>query len=104
MRVIRRKRCRECKVEKVVSRCNFYRTSARNRDGYMNVCKVCHDAYMREIRELKREQYKAMAKRYNARPDQRARRAAYAKTPRGQEVQRAAWRRWKRFKALESRA
>lgn len=104
MTIFRRKRCRECEVEKVVSRCNFYRTTARNRDGYMNVCKICHNAYMRELRELKREYYRELSRRYNARPDQVARRKAYAKTARGREVIRASWRRYKRFKALEARA
>jgi hypothetical protein len=98
MTIFARKVCRTCAVEKVACR-NFYR-SRRNRDGRMNDCKVCYDAYTRENRELKREQYRVTARRYDARPEQRARRAAYMRSERGRAVARAASSRYVRLKRL----
>lgn len=83
----------------------FYRTSARNRDGHMNACKDCHNAYVRENRELKREQYRETRRRYDARPDRVAARVAYMQSERGRLVMRATWRRYARIKRLfEARA
>jgi ribosome-binding protein aMBF1 (putative translation factor) len=103
VRTVRRKPCRTCKVVKTLRM--FYRTSARTRDGHMNVCKDCHNAYVRENRELKREQYRETNRRYDARPERRAQRAAYARTERGRAVRRAADLRYRRLKRLfEARA
>ncbi len=98
-----RKVCKDCGVEKVRCR-NFYRHPT-TRDGYMHSCKDCHNAYCRENKELKRDQYSKTSRRYDARPERVAARKAYVQTQHGREVQRAAWRRYARLKRLfEARA
>jgi hypothetical protein len=93
----RYKQCRTCKVRKTLR--HFY-AQPKNCDGLMTECKDCHDAYTSENRDLKREQYRETARRYDARPERVAARAAYAMTERGRAVRRAADQRYRRLKPL----
>lgn len=101
MRLVRRKPCKDCR--RVLTLRNFYRHPSY-RDGRMSSCKECHNAYVRANRELKRDHYREVTRRYDATPKRRAQRAAYMLSERGREVRRAADRRYRRFKALEARA
>lgn len=103
MTVSRRKRCRTCGEEKFLSKCNFHRRKD-SPDGFRNDCVECRRKEIVQNRELKIDHYRALQARYNARPDQRAKRAAYARSERGRAVHREVCRRYNRFKRLELRA
>lgn len=103
MSVFRRKPCNRCGVEKVVSKCNFYR-HPQMADGFLNICIPCKRRDIEENRELKADYYRNQERVRNARPDRVASRQAYAKTPRGKAARLRANRRYRRFKAMELRA
>jgi len=90
-------------VEKVISKCNFYR-DARSADGFLHICIPCKRNDIEENRALKRDYYRAQDRIRNARPDRVAARQTYAHTQAGRAARQRAHRRWKAFKALESRA
>lgn len=74
-------------------------------DGHEGICKRCKCSNVRENEELKFEPYRARKRAWAARPENIAKRRAYAQTPRGREVHRAANRRWRRMQRLmEQRA
>lgn len=89
MSVMRWKVCRTCGVEKPLRQ--FYR-HPNYADGHMSDCKDCKRAYQRELGALKRDAYRPRRKAYAARPEQRARRAAYQRSERGKEVRRFTYR------------
>jgi ribosome-binding protein aMBF1 (putative translation factor) len=75
--------------------------------GRMKICKKCHCENVRENYALKAEQYRAVSRIRNARPEYVAQRKAYARTERGREVHRVSNRvniRFKRLMAREQRA
>lgn len=83
------KTCRTCKVAKALRQ--FYRHPSYA-DGHMSECKACKRAYSLEMYMLKRETALARKKIWAARPEQRAKRAAYAKSERGKQVKRETYR------------
>jgi hypothetical protein len=99
---MRWKVCKQCGEEKSI-RC-FYRHPSYA-DGRLRVCKVCHKANVAENRELKYEYYRAAKRAWSARPENVAKRRAYAKSPRGRKVHDGCNRRWRRFQrfAVEQR-
>lgn len=96
-----KKRCRQCTEVKNVGR--FYRNRL-NSDGYMHNCKSCHKQNVAENTEAKAEYYRDQKRQINARPYYVEQRRAYDKSERGRLAHLAAKRRYRRFKALESRA
>ena len=96
---MRRKTCKQCGAEKAIRA--FYRHS-HYADGREGICKICKGQNVEANRELKAEQYRASKRAWSARPENRAKRKAYATTARGREVHRAACLRYLRFKRLES--
>lgn len=95
------KQCRECKRWLARDQRNFYRTCARDKDGYMGICRVCHAEYNRERKLLKREAVLQQQRQYDARPERRATRLAYRLSPRGREVARLASLRYSRWKRIQ---
>lgn len=92
-----RKVCKQCKTEKGL-RC-FYR-HPHYADGHENICKVCKRANVRENAELKFEYYRERKRIWAARPENRAKRKAYARSERGKEVKRGCYRRRRDFMRL----
>lgn len=92
-----RKSCRQCGEVKALR--GFYRHPSYA-DGHMNTCKACKIAEVAENRELKAEQYRETKRRWAARPENVAKRKAYAQTERGREVHRAVCRRYFRLRKL----
>ena len=90
-----RKTCKDCGVEK--SRTQFY-CHPTYADGRMNTCKVCKRKYAREWYEAKREIIRVRKRVWAARPEQRAKRAAYARSERGRQVHRTSCRIYNAFK------
>lgn len=82
-----RKTCRTCGTEKALA--SFYRNAAMT-DGYLNECKVCRRAAVRENRELKAEYYAAYEAQRSKRPDRVAARAAYRRTAAGKAARERA--------------
>lgn len=96
-----KKHCKQCEEVKEIGR--FYR-QACYRDGYMNVCKLCHRQNVADNRELKADYYREKKREISARPYYVQQRATYNRSERGRLVHRDACRRYNRFKALEARA
>jgi hypothetical protein len=96
---VRTKVCRTCQAEKPLRQFYCHPSYA---DGHMNDCKECKKAYSREMHWLKREVILAKKRQYSARPEQRAARRAYAKTPRGQQVMRESRRVWRVLRQMEA--
>lgn len=81
--------CRTCKVAKTLRQ--FYRHPSYA-DGRMSDCKACKKAYSREMHWLKRETRLAQKRIWSARPEQRAKRAAYQRSERGKRGKRETYR------------
>lgn len=96
-----KKRCKQCGLEKNIG---WFYKQACYRGGYMNICKLCKRQNVAENRELKADYYREKKREISARPYYVQQRATYNKSPRGRAVSRAANRRYRQFKALESRA
>lgn len=98
MRILSRRTCRTCGVEKYL-RC-FYRT----RTGHEYSCKPCRLAYMAEMRVLKAEQIKAYYAAYYRRPGMKERRLeqnrAWRQTPRGRVLRAESNRIYRAFKRV----
>ena len=101
MNDFRRKTCRTCGQTYVLRM--FYKHPTYS-DGYMNDCKPCKRAYQKANHEAKQEQVRAYKKQWAARPENVAKRKAYAQSERGRAVHREACRFYNRFKKLEQRA
>lgn len=86
---MKRKTCRTCKAVKPMRQ--FYR-HASYADGHMSDCKACKCAYSHDMHWLKRDVILARKRVYSARPEQIAKRVAYARTPKGRELKRENYR------------
>ena len=95
---MKRKVCKQCGKEKSLR--SFYRHS-HYADGHLKVCKLCHKENVEANRELKFEYYQAQKRQWAARPENKAKRRAYAKSPRGRQVHAESNRRYRRFRMLE---
>jgi hypothetical protein len=99
--VSRLKICRTCKVEKSMRQ--FYRHPTYA-DGHMSDCKACKRAYAAEMHWLKRETVLARKRIWSAKPEQRAKRAAYQRSERGKQVKREVYRIGRTLRQMEARA
>lgn len=97
---VKRKVCKQCGAEQSI-RC-FYRHPSYA-DGHENICRRCKIANVEDNRELKFEHYQAQKRAWSARPENVAKRRAYAKSSRGREVHRASNRRYMRILRLMER-
>lgn len=93
----RRKQCRTCGEVKSVR--NFYRHPTYA-DGYMNHCRKCRIKATTENVEAKREHYREYKRQWAARPENVAKRKAYAQSERGRAVHRECCRIYNAFKRL----
>jgi hypothetical protein len=102
MTVFRRKRCRLCGEEKVVSRCNFYRWKT-TADGFDTRCIPCARREINENRELKADYYRAYDRARRRLPHRLAANLAWKRSPAGKESARRSNRLFIKFKTLEAR-
>ena len=93
-----RKTCRDCGASKCIR--DFYRHPSYA-DGREGICKRCKIRAVAENCEMKSDYYREQKRLRSARPENVAKRKAYAQSPRGRAVHRASCRRYLRFKALE---
>jgi hypothetical protein len=98
---VRRKSCKQCGSDLPIRQ--FYR-HPHYADGHENICKRCKVANVEANRELKYQYYRAQKRVWAARPENIAKRRAYAKTVRGRQVHRASNRRYREFLRLEGQA
>lgn len=98
---MRRKVCKQCNAEKDLRQ--FCRHS-HYADGHENICKVCKRANVKENAELKFEYYRAKKRIWSSRPENIAKRKAYARSERGKEVKRGCYRRRRDFLRLVSQS
>lgn len=94
-----RKVCRTCGVEKNLKA--FYRHPTYA-DGHMNDCKLCKRAYQRDMHWAKRDQVLAYKREWSRRPENVAKRKAYAQTEKGRAIHRECCRIYNAFKRAMS--